>query len=601
MSERGLCGSALDRYWVDRWLGGGGFGAVYEAVHTVMQRPVALKVLHDQPQGDPHLTERFLREARAAAAIGNPHIVQVFDAGTTEAGHPFLAMEYIDGCSLGDVLEGGPLEPERMVSIALQVLEALAQAHRAGIIHRDVKPGNVMLAGTTRDGGNRADFVKLVDFGISKVARPLQKDSEITRTGMTMGTPGYAAPEQYISARRVDARSDIYSVSVLLYRTLADRLPFEADTYEQMVLQVCGSDPHPLARVAPNLPAKLCEIIDQGLSRNPKERWQSAEAFAEALAPFGSRAPASHAHASPAANLPTAAGEARPPTPAELAPTTPPSEAAVAAAGHGASSDSQSPPSEPWNSGPAVDSPPGNVETGALSPRHMAQAAAQAEPPAPPRPADASPADDPGTPEHGAASASRLADTPSRPSKPHARRHPWRFALVGGGAAAAIAAAVALVMSPSGGDATEGSEQPTASNGVDDSAEDSPADPSSDRASAPEDRPTRGEGSSPMRVEPPDDRASADDADAGPKRAQPSRPQDTRKDTAPSRARPTADRASRQNERQQASRNGDPAASPQPGTTGSPGTTSGSKDGSSEDDWGQLDELEPFDPPGEGS
>jgi len=284
----GLCGATLDRYRVERWLGGGGFGAVYRANHTVMDRAVALKVLHAQMRTKPKAVTRFFGEAKAATAIGHPGIVQVFDAGTTAEGHAFLAMELVDGCSLKDLAEVGPLTPARAIRIALAVLEALAAAHEAGIVHRDVKPGNIMLGGTSPDGSRSGDDVRLVDFGVSKV-RQTKAPEEVTRSGMAMGSPGYASPEQYVSAKTADARSDIYGLSVVLYQLLAGALPFDAESYEQMVVQVCTRDPAPLSKAVPTIPPKLSMIVDRGLRRDPDKRWQRAEDMIAALTPWLSR------------------------------------------------------------------------------------------------------------------------------------------------------------------------------------------------------------------------------------------------------------------------------------------------------------------------
>ena len=282
LREVGPCGTRIDRYEVERWLGGGGFGAVYRARHVVMDRPVALKLLHTRLAAPQRALERFFQEAKAAAAIGHPSIVQVFDAGVTPEGTAFLAMELVDGCSLHDLTEVDRLPMRRAIDIALQVLDALAAAHRTGIVHRDVKPGNIMLAGTDPAGTRSLDRVKLVDFGISKV-RKLGVDTELTRSNMSMGSPGYAAPEQYVSARDVDARADVYGVGVVLYRLLAGELPFDADSYEQMVVRVCTSEPTPLAARRPDLPAMLAAEVDRAIARDRDARHPSAQAFAEGL------------------------------------------------------------------------------------------------------------------------------------------------------------------------------------------------------------------------------------------------------------------------------------------------------------------------------
>ena len=306
MREPGPCGTRIDRYEVERFLGGGGFGAVYRARHVVMDRPVALKLLHTRLSAPQRALERFFQEAKAAAAIGHPSIVQVHDAGVAPDGTAFLAMELVDGCSLHDLAEVDRLPMRRAIDIALQVLDALEAAHQCGIVHRDVKPGNIMLAGTDPDGSRSQDRVKLVDFGISKV-RKMGADAELTRSNMSMGSPGYAAPEQYVSARDVDARADVYGVGVVMYRSLTGELPFDADSYEQMVVRVCTSEPTPLASRRPDLPAMLAAVIDRAIARDRDARHPSARAFAEGLR-------ATLEHVSGERKLPSEAPEAFAPT-----------------------------------------------------------------------------------------------------------------------------------------------------------------------------------------------------------------------------------------------------------------------------------------------
>ncbi len=322
MHERGPCGARIDRYEVESWLGGGGFGAVYRARHAVMDRPVALKILHTKQNMSQRAVERFFQEAKAAAAIGHPDIIQVFDAGVTPDGTSFLAMELVEGCSLHDLLEVERLPPERAVSIALGVLGALEAAHAAGIVHRDVKPGNIMLGGTTIDGSNSADHVKLLDFGISKVKKP-GEGMDMTRSNIAMGSPGYAAPEQYLSARDVDARADVYGVGVVLYRTLSGQLPFDVESYEEMVVRACTSEPAPLASRAPEVPPALATVVDRAIAREREARHVSARAFAAALraaaADLGADTPS--AGAPPDALAPTIATDGSGPYPAVRAST----------------------------------------------------------------------------------------------------------------------------------------------------------------------------------------------------------------------------------------------------------------------------------------
>jgi serine/threonine-protein kinase len=364
----GLCGTTIDRYYVEKWLGGGGFGAVYRARHTVMDRPVALKVLHARMRTQPVAVRRFFGEAKAATAIGHPGIIQVFDAGTTPEGHAFLAMELVDGCSLKELAEAGPIRPTRALRIVIAVLDALAAAHHAGIIHRDVKPGNIMLAGTDPDGSRRQDRVRLVDFGVSK-ARQTRDPDDITRSGMAMGSPGYAAPEQYVSAKTADARSDIYGASVVLYQLLAGTLPFDAESYEQMVVKVCSTDPRPLARITPQVPPKLTEIVDRGVARNPDDRWATAEDMIAALRPWaqkleGATAPTQMAPSSPPPAMQSVAGDGKTPTFIEAEPESPketaaeaPSEATTIPRGPPSEtppgrSSSEAPPSQPPSEAP---------------------------------------------------------------------------------------------------------------------------------------------------------------------------------------------------------------------------------------------------------
>ncbi len=181
----------IDRYLIERELGRGSFGAVYKARHSVIGRDVALKVLHPERATSPSVLERFLGEARAVAAIGSPHIVQVFDAGLTPDGKAFLAMELLEGEDLAQHLaRQGRLSPAAAVSIAREVLLGLAAAHRAGVVHRDLKPANIFLARAS-DGSLHA---KVLDFGISKIARPVGE--ELTMTGTMLGTPHYMTPDQ---------------------------------------------------------------------------------------------------------------------------------------------------------------------------------------------------------------------------------------------------------------------------------------------------------------------------------------------------------------------------------------------------------------------
>jgi serine/threonine protein kinase len=275
-----LVGRVLDRYQIERLVGEGGFGAVYSARHTVTGRRVALKVLlPDHDGADVKTLERFVQEARAAAAIGSPHIVDVLDAGATEDGKHFLVMEYLEGTDLEHLLESeGPIAPERAVDLATQVLEALAAAHAKGIVHRDLKPGNIFVC--KRNG---REFVKLLDFGISKMIVP-ERLENLTKAGIVLGTPHYMAPEQLMASHEVDGRADVWALATVLYEMVADRRPFEAETVQELFLRVHTEPPTPLAAIAKAVPAPLAQVIERGLARDRDARWSSAHVMADALA-----------------------------------------------------------------------------------------------------------------------------------------------------------------------------------------------------------------------------------------------------------------------------------------------------------------------------
>lgn len=266
-------GQVLDRYKLEGVIGAGGFGTVYRARHTVMNRVVALKLLHGRP--DEEQRQRFVREAQATAAIEHPSIVQVFDFGTTSDGEMFLAMELLEGEELEERRMRAPLPPHEALQIMCEVLAALDHAHAAGVVHRDLKPANIFL---TTQG------VKLLDFGISLVRD--DGAERMTRTGLVMGTPLYMAPESFTGVREADERVDVYAVAAMLYELLSGRSVFAADTYEQLVVKVATERATPMAQVAPGAPAALAAVIDRGLASNPAERWLSASAFRDALLPF---------------------------------------------------------------------------------------------------------------------------------------------------------------------------------------------------------------------------------------------------------------------------------------------------------------------------
>lgn len=282
MTAPGLIGGKVDRYAVETLLGSGGFGAVYRARHVHTDARVALKLLKRALGADASMIERFLREAKAAAAIGSDHIVKVMDAGVSAEGQAFLVMELLEGLDLKELSQREALAPVRLVLLLLQVLDALAAAHGRGIVHRDMKPANVFVTRRRDERGTERDFVKLLDFGISKMHGD-GTGSGLTMTGVAMGTPTYMAPEQFFDARSVDGRADVYSVAAMAYELFSGRLPLDAQSYAELIIKVKGEQPLPLLQVAPQVPAALAQVITVGLAKEAAHRWQSAAEFAQAL------------------------------------------------------------------------------------------------------------------------------------------------------------------------------------------------------------------------------------------------------------------------------------------------------------------------------
>ncbi len=288
MTAVDLTGQVLGgRYRVAGLLGQGGMGAVYEAIDESIGRKVAIKVLHATFAWDPEQLRRFRREAQAAAAIGHPNIVQVTDFCVSSGDPPFLVMELLQGRSLGQtIIAEGPLLPARVAYIASQVLHALAAAHRAGIVHRDIKPDNVLLTSMAV----HTDVVKLVDFGVAKLrdARGLEK---LTAAGTTVGTPSYMAPEQ-ARGGDIDGRADLYGVGACMFHALAGRPPFDAATAPALLYAILEQVPESLSRLRPEVPVGLSEVIARALQKDPAARFPTAEAMLAALEPFAGASPA---------------------------------------------------------------------------------------------------------------------------------------------------------------------------------------------------------------------------------------------------------------------------------------------------------------------
>ncbi len=278
-------GTLIDgRYRLLRRLGAGGFGVVYEAEHEVIKRRVAVKMLHASFAAEPEVLARFRREAIAATTIGHAHIVEVLDMGRADDGAAYMVLELLEGRDWATLLdEEGPQPLGRTVRILLQVLDGLAAAHEKGIVHRDLKAENVFLV--TRAGS--PDFVKIVDFGISKIMEEGGgTDVVLTRTGTAMGTPVAMSPEQLQGRKDVDHRSDLWAVGVMLHHALTGAWPFTGDTFAMLAVNVITAPPPSLAALRPDVPAEIETIVARLLEKLREKRFASAREVRAALEPF---------------------------------------------------------------------------------------------------------------------------------------------------------------------------------------------------------------------------------------------------------------------------------------------------------------------------
>jgi eukaryotic-like serine/threonine-protein kinase len=272
-------GQLLDgKYRVVRVLGTGGMGAVYEGENTFISRRVAIKVLHSDLMTKPDMVSRFELEAQAAGRIQNDHINEVLDLGTLLDGSRFIVLEFLDGETLKErVKRAGRLTAMQAVDIVRQVLVGLSAAHRAGIIHRDLKPGNVFILWEKL--GQR-DFVKIIDFGVSKfLLRAESEELDTTHANAVLGTPHYMAPEQLRRSCDVDARADLYSVGVILYKAITGRVPYHAQSIQELIFKLMDSDPAPASRWVPGLDPTFTRILDKAMERDVDKRFQSADEF----------------------------------------------------------------------------------------------------------------------------------------------------------------------------------------------------------------------------------------------------------------------------------------------------------------------------------
>ncbi len=296
-----------DRYQLVRVVGRGGMGEVWAGRDLRLSRDVAVKLLSPQMASQPGVRERFDAEARSAARLNHPHVVSVFDSGEHE-GTPYLVMELLPGRTLADEVAEGPLDPERARRIGVEILSALAASHEAGILHRDIKPGNVLL---TDDG-----LVKVGDFGIAKSTEGLN----LTSTGMIVGTAGYLAPER-LAGDAATPRSDLYAVGIVLYEALSGHKPFEADTPMGLIRAVDAHQAVPLAQARPGLDPSLAATVERAMAKEPGRRFATAADMAASLqdrpvALGAAGAPTVPTTAPPSTRVLTAATPVRAPAPA---------------------------------------------------------------------------------------------------------------------------------------------------------------------------------------------------------------------------------------------------------------------------------------------
>ncbi len=273
-------GHVLDnKYEVQKLLGKGGMGAVYEAKHLLIGRRVAVKFVHSEYAGNKEVLQRFQQEARIAGQLGHPNICEVTDIGYAPDGAPYMVMPYLDGETLSDAMQQGQVAVSRALDIMDQLLSALGAAHEAGIIHRDLKPENIFLV----HAGDRRDFVKILDFGISKVVSADPALKALTMTGVVMGTPYYMAPEQARGSKHVDHRSDIYSAGVILYELLTGRKPFEAETFNELIIKIATEPFAPPRSLRADIPQAVERVVLKAMARESADRFPTIAELREAL------------------------------------------------------------------------------------------------------------------------------------------------------------------------------------------------------------------------------------------------------------------------------------------------------------------------------
>ncbi len=281
--EDELVGQTLaGKYRIEEKISEGGMGCVYRATHILMEKVLAVKVLHPALAADDTIVARFTREAKAASRISHPHAITVTDFGESENGVVFLVMEYLRGRTLKEVVRSeGPMSLKRVAEIVRQVAGALETAHSEGVVHRDLKSDNIMLDETTGGG----DWAKVLDFGIAKIKEPVdaKPDSALTAPNLIIGTPQYMSPEQCSQASSIDARSDIYSLGVIIFEMLAGHVPFSGDSPTETMMKQMQEPVPSLREDRSDLPEAVDQLVQRAMAKSPDERFQSVSELSETL------------------------------------------------------------------------------------------------------------------------------------------------------------------------------------------------------------------------------------------------------------------------------------------------------------------------------
>jgi serine/threonine-protein kinase len=299
-TDLGQPGQIIDgKYRIVRLLGTGGMGAVYEGENVRIRRKVAIKMLHASVSDQKEAVDRFEREAKAAGMVGSEHICEVLDMGELPDHSLFMVMEYLDGETLSGLIKrSGRLTPQQSIPLLLQVLEGLGAAHAAGIIHRDLKPDNIFIL---PHRGGIQNFVKILDFGVSKFSQASGESMNVTRAGAVVGTPYYMSPEQ-ARGGVVDQRTDIYSIGVLLYQATTGQVPYNAETFNELLFKIVLEAAPPLQTYVPDIDPEFAAIVQRAMAREPDKRFPTCAQFRDALLQYQAtrlaapapRAPAQH-------------------------------------------------------------------------------------------------------------------------------------------------------------------------------------------------------------------------------------------------------------------------------------------------------------------